>query len=252
MVSDNLGRISNAHVVHADRSNSGAMDEKCIQLAELAAMAVDSLKTGKIVTMPTYLRPTEYPDFMRKEDVISYKSEKILGDLYRSIKAAYGYDSVSHGTITLNDLVYDMDLEVPGASYFLEDAWQCKCSYEAKLNALLSQYSIQTEAELVTGEAWSLTGGNKKQHYETQERLNYSYFQLHEEYRSIFEGNAEMSEEKKNLVYETKASAWYQVTYHPNWIRRSKETPPRISFPWIAVDYLASIKARNAAKSFDR
>ncbi|XP_039855171.1 probable RNA-dependent RNA polymerase SHL2 [Panicum virgatum] len=252
MVSDNLGRISNAHVVHADCSKNGAMDEKCIQLAKLAAIAVDSLKTGKIVTMPTYLRPTEYPDFMRKEDAISYKSEKILGELYRSIKAAYGYDSVSHGTITLNDLVYDMDLEVPGASYFLEDAWQCKCSYEAKLNALLSQYNIQTEAELVTWEAWSLTGGNKKQHYETQERLNYSYFQLHEEYRSIFEGNAEMSEEKKNLVYETKASAWYQVTYHPNWIRRSKETPPRISFPWIAVDYLASIKARNAAKSFDR
>jgi RNA-dependent RNA polymerase len=209
MVSDNLGRISNAHVVHADRSKYGAMDEKCIQLAELAAIAVDSLKTGKIVTMPTYLRPTEYPDFMRKEDAISYKSEKILGELYRSIKAAYGYDLVSHGTNTLDDLVYDMDLEVPGASDFLEDAWQCKCSYEARLNALLNQYGMRTEAELVTGEAWSLTGDNKKQHYETQERLNYSYFQLHREYRSIFEGNAEISVEEKNLAYETKASAWY-------------------------------------------
>ncbi|PUZ50556.1 hypothetical protein GQ55_6G066900 [Panicum hallii var. hallii] len=209
MVSDNLGRISNAHVVHADRSKYGAMDEKCIQLAELAAIAVDSLKTGKIVTMPTYLRPTEYPDFMRKEDAISYKSEKILGELYRSIKAAYGYDLVSHGTNTLDDLVYDMDLEVPGASDFLEDAWQCKCSYEAQLNALLNQYGMRTEAELVTGEAWSLTGDNKKQHYETQERLNYSYFQLHREYRSIFEGNAEISVEEKNLAYETKASARY-------------------------------------------
>ena len=138
MVSDNLGRISNAHVVHADCSKNGAMDEKCIQLAELAAIAVDSLKTGKIVTMPTYLRPTEYPDFMRKEDAISYKSEKILGELYRSTKEAYGSDLVSQGTSTSDYLTYDMDLEVPGASDFLEDAWQCKCSYEEQLNALLS------------------------------------------------------------------------------------------------------------------
>ncbi|CAO2164009.1 unnamed protein product [Urochloa humidicola] len=48
-----------------------------------------------------------------------------------------------------------------------------------------------------------------------------------------------------------KASAWYQVTYHPNLIhctRRiiedGKETPARLSFAWIAVDYLARIKMR--------
>ena len=76
MVSEILGPISNAHVVHADRSKYGAMDEKCIQLAELAATAVDFPKTGKIVTMPPFLRPQEYPDFMGKEDDISYKSEK--------------------------------------------------------------------------------------------------------------------------------------------------------------------------------
>jgi len=50
MVSEILGPISNAHVVHADRSKYGAMDDKCIKLAELAATAVDFPKTGKIVT----------------------------------------------------------------------------------------------------------------------------------------------------------------------------------------------------------
>ncbi|XP_034599533.2 probable RNA-dependent RNA polymerase SHL2 [Setaria viridis] len=244
LVTDNLGRISNAHVVHADHSEYGAMDDNCIQLAELAATAVDSLKTGEIVTMPTYLRPTEYPDFMGKEDAISYKSTKILGELYRSIKAAYGSDFVSEGTCTSDDLPYDSDLEVSGASDFLEDAWICKCSYEAQLNSLLNQYGVRTEAELVTGEAWSLTGNNKQQQYVTKEMLSYAYFQLHLEFRSIFESIDEISVEKKNLACETKASAWYQVTYHPNWIQRSREMPLRLSFAWIAVDYLARIKMR--------
>ncbi|CAO2187458.1 unnamed protein product [Urochloa humidicola] len=243
MVTDNLGRISNAHVVRADRSEDGAMDGKCIQLAELAANAVDSLKTGEIVTMPIDLRPTEYPDFMGKEDAISYKSTKILGELYRSIKAAYSCDFVSESTCSSYDFTYDTDLEVPGASYFLDDAWQCKCSYEAHLNALLNQYGVLNEAELVTGEAWSLTGNNKKRQYETKEKLSYAYFQLHQEFRSIFESNGEISVDKNNMAYEPKASAWYQVTYHPKWIQRSR-LPPRLSFAWIAVDYLSRIKMR--------
>ncbi|CAO2209790.1 unnamed protein product [Urochloa humidicola] len=244
MVTDNLGRISNAHVVHADRSEDGAMDENCIQLAELAATAVDSLKTGEIVTMPAYLRPTEYPDFMGKEDAISYKSTKILGELYRSIKAAYSCDFVSESTCSSDDFTYDTDLEVPGASDFLDDAWQCKCSYEAQLNALLDQYGVISEAELVTGETWSLTGNNKKRQYETKEKLSYAYFQLHQEFRNIFERNGEICVDKNNMAYEPKASAWYQLTYHPKWIQWSRAMPPRLSFAWIAVDYLSRIKMR--------
>ncbi|GKC65537.1 transcription elongation factor TFIIS, partial [Tanacetum coccineum] len=38
MVNDSLGTICNAHVVHADMSDCGALDEKCIKLAELASI----------------------------------------------------------------------------------------------------------------------------------------------------------------------------------------------------------------------
>jgi RNA-dependent RNA polymerase len=85
MTSNNIGRISNAHVVHAGISENGAMDEKCIHLSELAATAVNAYKTGQNVTMSPCLRPKEYPDFMGKADDISYKSGKILGRLYRSV-----------------------------------------------------------------------------------------------------------------------------------------------------------------------
>uniref|UniRef100_A0A0A9C0Y1 RNA-dependent RNA polymerase n=1 Tax=Arundo donax TaxID=35708 RepID=A0A0A9C0Y1_ARUDO len=232
------------------------MDEKCIHLAELAATAVDFPKTGKLVTMPPSLRPKIYPDFMGKEDSMSYKSEKILGRLYRSIKEASSGDLESEETCTLSDLPYDTDLEVPGASDFLSNAWQCKCSYEAQLNALLNQYKVRTEAELVTEHIWSLPKYNSRKQGDMKERLKNAYCALRKEFRGIFESietdQTEISDDEKNRVYEMKASAWYQVTYHPKWVQKSREMlepegeemPARLSFAWIPVDYLVRIKIR--------
>ncbi|KAJ1267762.1 hypothetical protein BS78_07G082900 [Paspalum vaginatum] len=259
MASENIGRISNAHVVHADISEHGAMDEKCIQLAELAATAVDLPKTGKIVTMPPSLRPTEYPDFMEKDEAISYKSEKIIGKLYRTIRL-YVLGMPLEGSIRNDMPPYDADLEVPGAFHFIADAWQCKCSYESQVNALLNQCSVRTEAELVTGVIWSTDERKKRKKHEIKERLSRAYPELRQKFRIVFESIAadqdEISDDKKNRVYEMKASAWYQVTYHPNWIQCSrkiephqKEMPARLSFAWIAVDYLARIKMRRRGRA---
>jgi RNA-dependent RNA polymerase len=258
MVSDNLGIISHAHVVHADLSEYGAKDEKCIFLAELAAAAVDFPKTGKLVVMPPELRPKIYPDFLLKEDSKSYKSEKILGRLYRSIQEGSGGNLVREEAWASDDLPYDTDLEVPGASDFLTGAWQCKCSYEAQLNALLKQYAIHTEAELVTGHMWSLPKNNSRKNGEIKERLKKAYNAFKKEYRSIFEsitsdGFEICDDDEKNHLYEMKASAWYQVTYHPKWIEKSREMlvpdiegmpQVRLSFAWVAVDYLVRIKLR--------
>ncbi|KQK09241.1 probable RNA-dependent RNA polymerase SHL2 [Brachypodium distachyon] len=256
MVNENLGVICNAHVVHADLSEYGAMDEKCIRLAELAATAVDFPKTGKLVTMPPELRPKIYPDFMLKEESRSYNSEKILGRLYRSIQEASGGDLVSEEACTLNDLPYDTDLEVPGASLFLASAWECKCSYEGQLNALLNQSRVRTEAELVTGHMWSLPKYNSRKQGEMRERIKNAYAAFQKEYRSVFESltdQCQITDDEKNLLYERKASAWYQVTYHPKWVEKlramldedGEERPVRFSFAWIAVDYLVRIKLRS-------
>ncbi|KAL3746580.1 hypothetical protein ACJRO7_015527 [Eucalyptus globulus] len=107
------GQICNAYVVHADRSEHGALDEKCILLAELAAAAVDVPKTGKIVPMPDHLKPKQYPDFMGKEEYQTYKSNKILGRLYRQIKDAYDVDlNSSEPSCDPKDIPYDTILEV--------------------------------------------------------------------------------------------------------------------------------------------
>ncbi|KAF2292442.1 hypothetical protein GH714_022824 [Hevea brasiliensis] len=199
MVNENLGAICNAHVVHADLSEFGALYENCIKLAELAATAVDFPKTGKLVTMPAHLKPKMYPDFMGKEDYQSYKSTKILGRLYRQIKDAYD-DNVEAASSELivvpGDIPYDRDLEVFGSSDYILDAWDQKCSYDGQLKGLLGQYKVRREEEV--------------------------------------------------------ASAWYQVAYHPKWIKKSMElqepdaaaNAAMLSFAWIAADYLARIKIR--------
>ena len=63
-----------------------------------------------------------------------------------------------------------------------------------------------------------------------KERLKNAYSALRKEFRAIFESieapgqtEAVLDDDERNRVYEMKASAWYQVTYHPKWVQRSRE-----------------------------
>ncbi|KAG6507451.1 probable RNA-dependent RNA polymerase SHL2 [Zingiber officinale] len=256
MINENLGVICNAHVVHADRSEYGAFDENCLKLAELAAIAVDFPKTGKMVTLPPTLKPKCYPDFMGKDGYISYKSEKVLGKLYRKIKDVTDDIDSSETACMVEDLPYDVDLEVVGSSDYLADAWQDKVVYERRLNALLAQYRVSSEGEVVTGHIWSLPKFNSRKQGELKERLKNAYSSLHKEHRHAFDTMdpdfLQLTDAEKGVLYERKASAWYQVTYHPRWVKKSLElnepdwelVPARLSFAWIAADYLVRIKIR--------
>lgn len=254
---ENLGVICNAHVVHADLSDHGAMDDNCLKLAELAATAVDFPKTGKMVSMPASLKPKLYPDFMDKDDHRSYKSEKILGRLYRKIKDASDEDNSSELLSVYQDLPYDKNLEIHGATEYLEEAWETKCSYDRQLNALLGQFRVDKEGEVVTGHLCSMSKQNSRKQGEIKERLKNAYYALNKKYRRAFDNIGadpfQLTEEERNLRYEQKASAWYCVTYHPKWVEKSiamreadrERVPPRLSFAWIPADYLVRIKIKS-------
>lgn len=259
MVNENLGAICNAHVVHADRSKYGALDEVCLDLAERAATAVDFPKTGKLATLPSHLKPKMYPDFMGKEEFQTYRSNKILGKMCRKIKDAYDEDvSESPDLILGGDKVpYDEDLDIPGSADFIDDAWIHKCSYDGQLNGLLGQYKVKREEEVVTGHVWSMPKYNSRKQGELKERLKHAYSSLKKEFRQFFEKMNldfdQLSDDEKNILFEQKASAWYQVTYHPTWVKKSLHLQNAdevngervmLSFAWITADYLARIKIR--------
>lgn len=122
MNSDRLGQISNMHKIRADMAELGTKDPGCIVLAQLASDAVDFSKSGKPVNMSQVPKGANRsrPDFManapglviddvgsaqlEEEDVDDidnpdsvsvldpeklgfryYKSQKVLGELYRQI-----------------------------------------------------------------------------------------------------------------------------------------------------------------------
>lgn len=261
IVNENLGAICNAHVVHADLSEYGALDKKCTDLAARAARAVDFPKTGFSVTLPSDLKPKMYPDFMGKEKWQSYKSKKILGQLYRKISDIDEKDNLSMSELTLDQgsVLYDVNLEIPGSEEFLDEAWKYKCFYDDQLLGLLGQYKVNNEAEVVTGQIWSMPKHNSRKRGDLEEKLKHAYKSLRKEYRQVFEKIGsdfeKFSEIEKNNKYEQKASAWYQVNYHPEWVKKALDLLEPcdgasgvesllFSFSWIAVDYLARIKIR--------
>ena len=108
----------------------------------------------------------------------------------------------------------------------------------------------------MTEHIWSLPKYNSRKQGDIKERLKNAYSALRKEFRAIFESvEAGLDEDARNRVYEMKASAWYQVTYHPKWVQMSREAlepdreeeedaPARLSFAWIPVEHLARIKLR--------
>ena len=115
---DQLGMLSNIHLQLADAGAAGTLDPACIKLAQLASTSVDFSKTGVPVDMSEVPRYSRFrPDFMApsprvfieaeqgtidfeaeiREDAALedlevetqpmryYRSEKVLGHLYRAI-----------------------------------------------------------------------------------------------------------------------------------------------------------------------
>ena len=84
---DQLGAIANTHVAFADQLEAGVRDPACMALAKLFSLAVDFPKTGYVARIPKEVRIEKYPDFMQKADKPSYASHRIIGSLFREIKA---------------------------------------------------------------------------------------------------------------------------------------------------------------------
>ena len=76
--SSDIGRLANAHLVHADVEQDGIYSEKCLKLADRHCIAVDFPKTGQTSFLPNDLKPTKYPDFMVKRKQTHYRRNSHL------------------------------------------------------------------------------------------------------------------------------------------------------------------------------
>jgi RNA-dependent RNA polymerase len=81
--------IYNAHTAHADVS---IHSRECLELAKLASVAVDFMKSGTPVEFPVNgrLQPSRWPDYMEKRH--HYKSPHVLGQMFRYITPTPAYE----------------------------------------------------------------------------------------------------------------------------------------------------------------
>ncbi|TYG92043.1 hypothetical protein ES288_A12G311500v1 [Gossypium darwinii] len=241
MINDTLGAISTAHLVHADREPDKARSENCLALATLHSMAVDFAKTGAPAEMPRALKPREFPDFMQRGNKPMYTSSGVLGKLYRAtINSTVQIRSKFVWTKEMAELAYDHDLEVNGFESLISVAETHKEMYEERMSLLMSYYDVEYEDEILTGNMYNkaqfLLRDNRR-YGEMKERIVLSVKDLQREAKEWFKSSCSKADEHQKL-----ASAWYYVTYHPNYF---EERMNSLSFPWIVGDILLRIKSRN-------
>ncbi|CAB5366262.1 unnamed protein product [Rhizophagus irregularis] len=236
--SDQLGRIANAHLARADFYPEGAKHESCIKLAHLHSDAVDFPKTGIPAVFPTKLRVSKFPDFMEKPDKPVYQSKKVLGTLYRSIKEE-DYKPYVEST-------FDTRLCVKGYEKYLEEARIHKSSYDRSIKALMNQFGIMTEFEVVSGYIINTHPIDKKKTRDVVKCVMDAITPIKKYYRKLFDKEFYCYDDENftfeaSIQMQSKAYAWYYVTYHPS--EQSEEN--MISFPWIVGDILCKIALKN-------
>jgi RNA-dependent RNA polymerase len=244
IVNESLGIIANAHVVFADREYLKAESTPCIKLAELFSVAVDYPKTGVPAQIPSELYVREYPDFMEKLDRVTYESKGVIGKLYREIKKQNPH--IGHFTKDVARRSYDTDLIVDGYEDYIDEALEFKGEYDFKLGNLMEHYGIKSEAEIISGCILKMAKNFTKS--SDADAIRLAVRSLRKEARSWF---SEMSADESGDGYEAscaKASAWYHVTYHPEYWGCCNEglehRPHLISFCWCVFDKLLRIKQR--------
>lgn len=262
---DKLGVIANAHVVYADKDESGIMSRKCLHLAELHSVAVDFAKTGAPARIPQDLLPRnvreQYPDFMGKHPKVSYISSRILGKLYRACRTCNGRDRAvfedirfipNEGSRRIDDLMNGFD---EGDETRLEAATMC-AAYNVEMVRIMEQFGVKTEGEVVSGQVVTFAERHaqlrgRREHFALQMRLNRQMNELRIQFREEFFKGLDLDDEcEREVSVEAiiKGSAWYKACRRLAEVDKTAGNHHFVSFPWVVSDVLLTIIGNDMRK----
>ncbi|EFO21905.2 RNA dependent RNA polymerase [Loa loa] len=257
---DSIGRMSNAHLIMCDRL--GLFHEICDSIARKCAVAVDFPKTG-VQAKPLILHEQcdSIPDYMQNTIKPSYRSKRLLGQLYRKAQKVEDISEAVQGAKFADyydPQLYDESLfhEQPK---LIQRSLRLRNEYYSRIQQLLDEYGISDEASVISGHSLAI------KRIVEMEKDDYSFYHSDKivelRYSRIFayfrrEFFKEFGEESDfvsvdalgkrgmrwNMALITKAKAWYAVTY-ASAFRSSSEFR---SFPWIVWDILLIIKRQIA------
>ncbi|KAH6885741.1 RNA dependent RNA polymerase-domain-containing protein [Thelonectria olida] len=219
MKTDLLGVIATRHVILADAKEQGTLDPACVRLAELHSTAVDFSKTGIPVEFAQLPRAPQYrPDFLAMAPPLTladagqidhimdsddeqddddglggakhkyYRSEKILGHLYRNVdEKKIWHDNVKSiiaaggpsvwdvllTTVQAKIRQYDLDINWERKS---AEAWKLRSHYDSSIQGLRKDFSENpkdwlTEVEVFCGFILNKKGGQTRRQRDSSIKL---------------------------------------------------------------------------------
>ncbi|KAF9890609.1 hypothetical protein FE257_005740 [Aspergillus nanangensis] len=218
MQTDRLGMIATSHMVLADRYNEGTKHVDCRKLAELHSTAVDYSKTGVPVDlgrMPRvgrirtdFMAPgpqmqiyshskvmfTELTSHAAFDDddynefrFVYYRSEKILGKLYRAINEKEIWNECIQTSTTpnaagfWNQFTSDLSeayptLQLSKWEHRMDEAWKIRFAYEDALVFAMNNYSEHptkpiSELEVVIGIILTTSGTHTRRQRDRSVKL---------------------------------------------------------------------------------
>lgn len=229
----NLGQICNLHQILCDKSSEGANDEKCIELAKLASIAVDSPKTGQIAKIPENFLQSDAPSFMRMKDKKSYESEKPIGKMYASCKEfPKGYEKNE-----LKEVKVNPEFSYRGRKNWSQLAQIHYKEYCQRMMGIIRANKLKKEAELFTGDL--LVNKEEWNYFITHNLTSLVKTKVNEiieDFKIKFDNLTKSEKEKKELV-----SAWYYAAY-------SSSKYGMLGLPWIKAKLLLEIRKENQNK----
>lgn len=213
-----LGIIANAHLATSDKL--GIYDPKSVQLARYVTAETDAPKKGLTVgKIDPELMPTEYPDYMRKSDRKSYRSETVLGELFRQsqpilevllekriIVRSHQQFDISKDNTTVNGL------------YTI---------YCFEIKKLMQSFELETEVDLFSGTPQWRKGYMSQ--YKQQHQLSVTVSENVTEFWRKWQENFEKWRSKVSNDQE-KILEWY---YQPN-----SQKAPMYSFSFLAMPFV--------------
>ncbi|ORZ09850.1 hypothetical protein BCR42DRAFT_300446, partial [Absidia repens] len=123
---------------------------------------------------------------------------------------------------------------------YIHQARKSRQQYNWDLTALMNQYGVKTETEMISGFVitW-LKRGNKKSDYDVQKQTASAVETMRKLWRSNFlkefvdlPVDTMVKDKRKRIA--TKIAAWYYVTYHPTERARDLSVEGSyFSFPWV-------------------
>ncbi|CAF3700922.1 unnamed protein product [Rotaria sordida] len=227
---DNLGRLSNIHLVLADKF--GIDHEKAINLAAGISQELDSVKssqhpyTSEQIKQIILTADKTRPDFMQASGYKEYQSEKILGKLFRSARRLS--DTFKNLFLNNNNEIFlDKNLLHNGYEEYIDSARNLYKQYQYEMLEIIGSYGFSNEIDLFCCiDSHNMKANERSDIQQTAQELLRAVFQniqknFHDDLVSLHQAKA-------------KAAACYYVAYTDT----NDKDKSMLSFPWLFASQL--------------